>query len=115
MSWLSDPQALALIGREADDVDAVRWTGVVAAAVEWVEGRRPDIDFHPEDETPPVVGADVILGTAMLAGRWYDRGATPGGIAEHGEFGGAILRHDPDIARLLGVGWSGRFVVGGPR
>lgn len=82
------------------------------AAAEYVEDLKPD-EFLGQSFTP---SARTLLGAAMLAHRWYSRRASPLGVAGYAEFGSAgILRYDPDIARLLGIGTeSGRFVFGAP-
>jgi hypothetical protein len=51
----------------------------------------------------------------MLAHRWYSRRGSPLGVAGYAELGVAgILRFDPDIAKLLGLGTEGPFVFGAP-
>lgn len=83
------------------------------------------LDLEPAGtyfEPVPAVGAgsyapndDVKLGAVMLAGRLFARRGTPLGVAGFSEFGGnAMLRHDPDIARLLGIGPHRAFVFGAP-
>lgn len=80
-----------------------RWA---AAAAAWVEEKRPDVDYRS-------VPATIQAGAAMLAWRWYQRRNSPAGVAGFPEFGTAgILRYDPDIAQLLGIGSSGAFVFG---
>lgn len=62
------------------------------------------------------VPADVRLGAAMLAYRLYQRKAAPLGVTTSPSGDPVeILRSDPDIARLLGIEGSGRFVFGAPR
>ena len=64
------------------------------------------------DFVPP---ADVILGGAMLAHRWHERRGSALGVTGYTEFGtGTILRHDPDIARLLRLGSFAPFSFGAP-
>lgn len=117
--WLTESQALALIALTPGDVDATAFGGALEAARDHVEGKRSDL-FVPADPVtdppaPPVFtpGGDVLLGTAMLAHRWYERRSSPLGAAEFSEFGaGTILRHDPDIAKLLGIGTEGAFLFG---
>lgn len=61
------------------------------------------------------VPADVRLGSAMLAWRLFQRRAAPLGVTTSPTGDPVeILRNDPDIARLLGVEGSGRFVFGAP-
>lgn len=72
-----------------------------------------DEDGILTDFDPP---ADVLLGGAMLAHRWHERRGSALGTTGYTEFGtGTILRHDPDIARLLRIGTaSGVFSFGAP-
>lgn len=116
VTWLDAPRALALSGRASGDVDDGAFSGALAAARAYVERQRPEL-FLPVPEPPEVVEvpADVLLGTAMLAVRLYERRSSPLGAGEYSEFGGlgTILRYDPDIARLLAIGSEGKFVVGG--
>lgn len=111
--WLSDSQARTLVGLEpADTADNAAFTAAVSAARAWVEGKRPDLlsTADPPVYTPT---ADVLLGTAMLANRWYQRRGTPLGQPDFTEFGGGgILRNDPDIAKLLGIEHQGKFRFG---
>ena len=56
----------------------------------------------------------VKLGAAYLAWRLYARRTSPLGVLGFTDDGAAgILREDPDIAKLLGIGRRGRFTVGG--
>jgi hypothetical protein len=89
------------------------------AAAEYVEELRPELFLPGELPEDPAVFTPthrVKLAAAMLAHRWYSRRSSPLGVAGYGELGSAgILRYDPDIARLLGIGSeSGRFVFGAP-
>ena len=82
-----------------------------AAAERWVEtSARPDLDWTTAGFPVP---ADVLLGGLMLAWRWYQRRSSPMGVTLSPSGDPIeVLRHDPDIARLLGVGSSGGFVFG---
>lgn len=118
--WLSDLQARALIGLEPGEVsDDTAFGGALEAARDWVEKKRSDLMVAGDPEADPptedVFAADnaIKLGTAMLAHRWYVRRTSPLGSAQYSEFGsGTILRYDPDIAKLLGIGTDGKFVFG---
>lgn len=116
--WLSVPQALALIEQASGDVDQPAFGGALDAACAVVERKRSDLwtDPDPEDdEDAPLFVADaaIRLGTAMLAHRLYARRSAPLGAAQFTEFGaGTILRYDPDIGRLLGIGTEGGFNFG---
>lgn len=80
------------------------------AASEWVAEHVLGLDPANPAGWPTEARSTVVLGTKMLAARWYQRRSSPNGVASFGEFGTAyVMRHDPDIARLLGLG---RPVVG---
>ena len=71
-----------------------------------------DEDGVLTDFVPP---ADVKLGGAMLAHRWHERRGSALGTTGYTEFGtGTILRHDPDIARMLRLGSFAPFGFGAP-
>jgi hypothetical protein len=81
----------------------------------WV-ARLPARTYAPTP-TPPVAGVwspDMTLGANMLAGRWYRRRNSPGGIESFSDLGGAVYvqRNDPDVAMLLGLGAYARPMVG---
>lgn len=89
------------------DVDGAPATSVplinaTAAAVAYVQRVRADLPWNSQGWSAP---ADVKLGTAMLAWRLYERRNSPLGITTTatGDMV-SILRDDPDISRLLGVG-----------
>lgn len=87
-----------------DDVEQKR-----AAVVAFVERNRRDLFaagglFVPTD--------DVVAGALMLVGRLHARKGSPQGLASFGEFGAsAVLRIDPDVERLLGIGRAGKPVA----
>lgn len=115
--WLTAGQAAALVDSSAAP-DAVDWVGAVDAAVDYVsgpEGKRRDL--WSTDPVPVFLAtATIKYGTALLAARWYARQGTPMGVSQNVEFGGTeILRQDPDIAKLLGIGSEGKPVFGGAR
>lgn len=112
--WLSPALAAALVESSAS-VDGAAWTGDVEAAVAYVEKKRADL-FNTEVPPVFVAGADIKLGTAMLANRMYARRNSPLGTSQNVEFGGSdFLRQDPDIAKMLGLGADGPVVFGGAR
>jgi len=79
-------------------VDALR-----EEVADYVEANRPDL--RPDEllgfDPPP----RVVLGAKMLGARLWARRGSPQGVASFAEFGPAeILRYDPDIQRLLGLG-----------
>lgn len=119
-SWLTPSvvrQSAGLRAGTTQDEDALRLAA--NAAAEYVEELRPEHWTTPEPPALPAYEppATVLLGAAMLAHRWYARRGSPLGVAGYAELGAAgILRYDPDIARLLGIGTDGgKFVFGAPR
>lgn len=112
-TWLDADLAKAMVEGTAP-VNSTAWQADVDAARAWVEKKRPDLlTGDPAVFTP---GADVKLGTAMYALRLYQRRTSPLGVSQNTEFGGSdILRQDPDIAKLLGIGAEGPPVFGGAR
>lgn len=113
--WCTAAGVVAHVDVKGVTASTVALVNACAAAEAWVEGTaRRDLPWStPVDGHPYVPPADVKLGAFMLAWRWYQRRAAPLGVVT-GPSGdpAEMLRNDPDIARLLGVGGSGRFVFG---
>lgn len=77
----------------------------------------PGLSSYWTDAEPPVFAppAEVILGSAMLAHRWHERRGSALGTTGYTEFGtGQIMRHDPDIGRMLRLGSFAAFGFGAP-
>lgn len=106
MVWLTIESVAAAGGMTPPAVgtpDHMALTMAVAATEAYVSRRRPDID---EGAVP----ADVLLGGAMLAQRYYQRRNSPLGTVGSPDMGlTAILRTDPDICDLLGIGRGAGF------
>lgn len=115
-TWLTPAVVRTHAGlRPGDATDTGALLLAANAAAELVE------ELHPQgfdSSVPPVYSPAKhkhLLGAALLAFRWYSRRAAPLGVAGYAELGAAgILRHDPDVARLLELGPAGRFVFGAP-
>lgn len=104
--WLPLSAVLTHLRVAADAPQAGAVELARAAAAAYVERVRP------ADYTA-TVGADVVFGAVLLAARFYSRQGSPGGIASYGEFGAAaVLRFDPDVAQLLGLGRHARPRIG---
>lgn len=85
----------------ASDLDAAAMTACAEAAAAWVDEH---VSFVL-DETSDRPSAAIVLGTVLLAARWYGRRSSPSGVASFGEFGPAYVKaRDPDVAMLLGLG-----------
>lgn len=120
MTWLDVPQVDTLLGADlAGPTDDDAMQACCDAARSFVEDRRGDL-FVSDGGDPPVLTYTptpaVIHGAAMYAHRLYHRRKSPLGILGSTDVGDSgILREDPDIARLLGIGRSRRFAFGGAR
>jgi hypothetical protein len=84
-----------------DTVDDEWLTQVVAATNTFVSQKRPDVT---------VITADLVLGSLMLATRWYSR-RNGNEVAALNEFGVAPPAIDRDIETILGIGRAHRPVV----
>lgn len=95
------------------DVEVVRM-----AAADYCEEQRPDLLAIVLEDGEPVgtlfaATPKIVQAGLLAAGRLWARKGSPAGLASYGEFGAAeILRLDPDVARLLGVGRHARPAVG---
>lgn len=111
--WLPAADVLAYLKVADTSENAAAVLAARSAAVRVVERERTDLtlDTLPAPLTDAAKAAigDIRLGALLLIGRLYARKGTPEGIATFGELGAAmILRSDPDIGMLLGIGRHGR-------
>lgn len=122
--WLETSVVKAALGSSlSDDLDDGAMDMAAAAARRYVERKRADLFVTEEESGDPdetvqvfIADDDIVLGGCLLAYRWYSRRTHPLGILGYTDDGASgILRDDPDIARLLGIGvQSGGFVFGAP-
>lgn len=117
MTWLDAEQVTGILGDLANDLDGAALNACCDAARSFVEEKRGDL-WVSDGADPPVLTYTptpaVIHGAAMYAFRLYHRRNNPLGILGTTDVGPAgILREDPDIARLLGIGRSRGFRFGG--
>ena len=102
-AWLDQAELLDFLGsvaagESATDVDQAR-----RAAAAYVESVKPSLVYA--GAVPADMPANVIAGAQLYAARLLARRSSPGGVASFGEFGpAAVLRSDPDVDRLLGLG-----------
>jgi hypothetical protein len=120
-TWLTPAVVRQWSGKRQGDVtDTAALQLAANAAAEYVEGVKADLFVAVDPLADPIVyvftpTATVLLAAAMLAHRWYSRRASPLGVAGYADLGSAgILRYDPDIGKLLGLGTEGPFVFGAP-
>lgn len=106
-AWLPAADLLTWLKVTAgsDNANTAELCRVAAARV--IERNRPELKLE-ELTDPADAPDDVQLGGVLLAARLYARDGSPQGIATFGELGAStILRSDPDIGQLVGVGrWA---------
>lgn len=88
------------------------------AVAAWVAGERPDLpwsDYTAPDVAEPVSPpADVLRGVLLLAARLYARRSSPTGVVTGYEGAVAeLLRQDPDVERMVGIGRARKPTPGG--
>jgi len=116
-AWLTPTVVRQSVGlRPGTPVDDAALLLAANAAAAYVEDLPAWKALDPAPSTAGEAPATLLLGAAMLAHRWYARRGSPLGVTGYAELGAAgILRYDPDIARLLGIGSDGgAFVFGAP-
>lgn len=112
--WLTPAFVAAHADVSGTPLGGASLVNVAAAAQAYVERVRSDLPWA-QLGWGWSVPADVKLGAAMLAFRLYQRRAAPLGVTTNPSGDPVeILRSDPDIARLIGIEGSGRFVFGAP-
>lgn len=88
-----------------DTRDDERLAQVLDAAVDYVQGARPDVAYTPFDFDKPAPTRNLRLGTLRLAARWHLRRRSADGVVDMGEMGaGRVPSIDQDIDRLLRLG-----------
>lgn len=94
-------------GLDPDELD--RLTRIVDAVNAWVR-TLPVADGSMGAASWP---ANIVEGSTMLAGRFWRRRDTPGGIYSAGDIVPIFVHHrDPDVALLLRLGDYGKPSVG---
>lgn len=102
-AWLDLPDLKVFLGATIAgtpdaDVDQAR-----KAAAAYVEQAKPSLVYA--GAVPDDIPANVVAGAQLFAARLLARRSSPAGVASFGEFGpAAVLRSDPDVDRLLGLG-----------
>lgn len=103
------------------DPDDPQLAEVRSAAADYVEGTKRDlwVDVVDESDPPVVIGRlyaatpRVVQAGKIAAARLWARKTSAAGLVSYGEFGASeILRLDPDVERLLGVGRYALPVIG---
>lgn len=110
--WLPAAAVLDHVGVQADAPAAASVERARLAAAAIVERNRPDLAAAFSAD-PPTVDDAIVEGGVLLAARLHARKGSPAGIASYGEFGAAaVLRFDPDVAQLIGVGRYAKPAIG---
>jgi hypothetical protein len=107
MTWpLQTSDVTGYLGVEpASAADQLALDRATAAVVGWVTANVEGLPVPATPGDPVDVGPAIELGAVMLAARWYARRTSSQGIASFGDMGPAyVMRQDPDIATLLGLG-----------
>lgn len=117
-AWLSPQAVVEWLQLDAADTETAALVEQVRlAAAAWCAKQRADL-FTTDADTGAVglvddLGGDVQLAGLMYAARLWSRRSSPAGLANFAEFGAAeVLRYDPDIDRLLGIGRHASPVIG---
>lgn len=117
MTWLDAETVTTALGNVAADLDAPAREAACTATRSFVEEKRGDLWVSDGADPPTLTYTPpprVVHGAALYAYRLYHRRNNPLGILGTTDVGPAgILREDPDIARLLGIGRSRGFRFGG--
>lgn len=111
-AWLPEAAALDYLDVAQGGDQAVTVESCRKAACAVIERVRPDLLVGTDTDADGIVdtwtftpGDDVVQGALLLIGRLYARKGTPAGIATFGELGAStILRTDPDVQLLVGLG-----------
>jgi len=113
-SWLTSAAVAAQLGLDPAEELPPLVEQVRLGAGAWVERARADLAWVDDTgQGVDVVGGDVLAGAALMVARLHARGASPLGLASFAEFGPSqVLRLDPDIERMLGLGRYGKPRVG---
>lgn len=124
VAWMDAAGVVAALGDNLgsviDDAALEFWT---AAAVDYVEDARADLMVVTYDvdgvtvlSTEFVATDRVKAGTVLLAHRLYQRRTSALGIVGvTSDAVASVIRNDPDIERMLGIGRSRKWRFGSPR
>lgn len=99
----------AFLRYRADDTSDDTHLGAVVAATNALVRTWPcSAPAQAVDGVPGTWPASVVTGAEMMAGRLFRRRESPAGVAAFGDMGAVyVMRNDPDVAMLLGLGsWS---------
>lgn len=92
-------KAMLTVDDAADDDQLTAYVGAANALV------RSARVAQEAATTPPVWPPYVVVGTTMLAARWWRRKGSPSGVETVGDFGAVyVMRNDPDIGMMLKLG-----------
>lgn len=112
-AWLPLADVLEQVGVKPEAPEAASVDRKRKATAAFVERNRRDLVAVVDGAATFTATPDVVEGAILLAARLHSRKGSPTGIASYGEFGpAAVLRFDPDIERLLGIGRSVRPAIG---
>lgn len=100
-AWLPVDRVEEWLGATVAEAPAIEHARTAAA--DWCEQQRRDVFTVPAGATL-VVPERIVQAGVLAAARLFSRKGSPAGLVSYGEFAADILRLDPDVSRLLGVG-----------
>lgn len=124
VTWLDPAEVVTALGADLgpiiDDDALAFWT---AAARDYVEDVRPDLMVVEYDVDGVTVLSStytptdrVKAGTVLLAHRLYQRRTSALGIVGvTSDAVASVIRDDPDVERMLGIGRRRKWAFGAPR
>lgn len=94
--------------KDTDVADDPTLTDMVAATNALVRTWPCSAPAQATADGPGTWPASVVTGADMMAARLFRRRESPAGVAAFGDMGAMyVMRNDPDVAMLLGLGsWS---------
>lgn len=122
--WLTADGVVAALGSDlAGVINGTALEFWTAAACDYVEDKRPDLMVVTYDvDEVTVLSTEfqatdrVKAGTVLLAHRLYQRRTSALGIVGvTSDAVASVLRDDPDIERMLGIGRHRKWSFGAPR
>lgn len=110
-AWLPPDRVLRWLQVDPDTEQAAVVEDCRQAAADYCERQRRDLVVTVVDGVTGLATSSfahsesIVTAGVLAAARLYARRSSPAGLASYGEFGAAeVLRLDPDVSRLLGVG-----------
>jgi hypothetical protein len=114
-AWLPSADVRSNAGvAEGGPSDNLRLERIRQGVAEFVQDNRADLWFPAANDPDRVFAptARVVEAALLMVSRLIARKSTPLGTQNYGEFAAAILRSDPDIGLMLGIGRNSKPALG---